>query len=189
MSRLAELSHHRWTLPVLAEIERTKGSRFATLTGRLGVSGESLRRTLAWLIEAGLVARNPGHGHPLRPEYVFTGRGARLGPGAAGLIEALHGYEDVALKKWSLPVLAELNEPRRFSGLRAALPDATPRALTLALKELRAAKLVTRTVLDDYPPSVVYETTPAGRPIGSAAQALRATKTSNPSRGPGGSSR
>jgi len=169
VSTLADLCHHRWTLPALAEIQRTNGSRSATLTGKLGVSGESLRRTLRWLVEAGLVARNPGYGHPLRPEYVFTRRGARLGPRAEALLETLRGYENVGLKKWSLPVLAELAEPRRFSELRAALPDATPRALTLALKDLAAAGLVTRTVLADYPPSVVYRTTPAGRPIASAA--------------------
>ncbi len=157
---------------MLAEIERTKGSRFATLAGKLGVSGESLRRTLGWLVEAGLVTRNPGYGHPLRPEYVFTSRGARLGPRAKALLEALQGHQDVGLKKWSLPVLAELDEPRRFSELHAALPEATPRALTLALKDLAAAGLVTRTVLDDYPPSVVYEATAAGRPIASAARRL-----------------
>jgi len=172
MSSLAELSHHRWTLPVLAEIERTRGSRFATLSERLGVSGESLRRTLGWLVDAGLVTRNPGYGHPLRPEYVFTRRGARLGPSAQRLLEALRGHEDIGLKKWSLPVLAELGEPRRFSELRAALPDATPRALTLALKDLRSAGLVNRTVLDDYPPAVVYEATPAGQPIALAARRL-----------------
>lgn len=172
MSTLVELSHHRWTLPVLAEIERTKGSRFATLSGRLGVSGESLRRTLGWLVEAGLVERNPGYGHPLRPEYVFTRRGARIGPQAQELLEALRGHEDVGLKKWSLPVLAELDGPRRFSELRAALPDATPRALTIALKDLQSAALVSRCVVADYPPAVVYETTREGRRIGAAARAL-----------------
>jgi len=172
VSTLVELCHHRWTLPVLAEIERTRGSRFATLGGRLGVSGESLRRTLAWLVDADLVTRNPGYGHPLRPEYVFTRRGARLGPHAQRLVEALSGHEDVGLKKWSLPVLSELDEPRRFSELRAALPDATPRALALALKDLQAAGLVQRTVLDDYPPSAVYEATRAARRIAAAARSL-----------------
>lgn len=172
MSNLTDLCHHRWTLPVLAEIERTEGSRFATLSGRLGVSGESLRRTLSALVDAGLVARNPGYGHPLRPEYVFTERGARLGPPARRLLRTLRGHEEIGLKKWSLPVLAELDEPHRFSELRAALPDATPRALTLALKDLRAARLVSRTVLDDYPPAVVYEATQAGRPIAAAARRL-----------------
>jgi len=172
VSSLAALCHHRWSLPVLAEIERTKGSRFATLSSRLGVSGESLRRTLGWLVDAGLVTRNPGYGHPLRPEYVFTPRGARLGPAAQSVLRALRGHEDAGLKKWSLPILAALDEPRRFSELRAALPDATPRALTIALKDLRAAGLIRRTVLDDYPPAVVYEATPAGRPIVSAARRL-----------------
>ena len=72
MSSLVALCHHRWSLPVLAEIGRTRGTRFATLTGRLGVTGESLRRTLAYLQEEGLVERNPGYGHPLRPEYLLT---------------------------------------------------------------------------------------------------------------------
>ena len=76
MSTLLTLCHHRWSLPVLAEIGRTGGSRFATLTGRLGVTGESLRRTLSYLQDEGLVARNPGYGHPLRAEYVLTARAA-----------------------------------------------------------------------------------------------------------------
>jgi DNA-binding HxlR family transcriptional regulator len=173
VSTLARLSHHRWTLPVLAEIARTRGSRFATLSGRLGVSGESLRRTLAALQDDGLVARNPGHGHPLRPEYVLTARGGEVAPLGRAVLDALRGHEAVGLKKWSLPVLAELDEPRRFSELRARLPEATARALTLALKDLAGAGLVARTVTDDYPPSVVYETLPDTRPLVDAARALR----------------
>ena len=172
MSSLVSLCHHRWTLPVLAEIERTRGSRFATLTGRLGVSGESLRRTLHALEESGLVARNPGYGHPLRPEYVLTPRGHALGPPAQRLVQSLRGYEEVGLKKWSLPVLAALDEPRRFSELQAALPEATPRALALALKELQATGLARRTVTDAYPPAVLYELTAKARPIAAAVRDL-----------------
>jgi DNA-binding HxlR family transcriptional regulator len=172
VSSLVDLCHHRWTLPVLAEIERTQGSRFATLTGTLGVAGESLRRTLRALQDAGLVTRNPGYGHPLRPEYVFTERGRRLGVPAQRLLDALRGNEEIGLKKWSLPVLAALDEPRRFSELRAALPPATPRALTMALKDLQRAGLVRRTVTDDYPPAVVYQLTAEARPIAAAARSL-----------------
>ena len=57
---------------MLAEIERSRGSRVATLTGRLGVGRESLRRTLAALQAEGLVERNPGYGQPLRPENLLT---------------------------------------------------------------------------------------------------------------------
>lgn len=172
MSTLTQLCHHRWALPVLAEIERTAGSRFVTLTRRLGVSGESLRRTLAALQEDGLIARNPGYGHPLRPEYVLTGRGRAVAPACAGVLEAARGREAVVLKKWSLPVLAQLGEPRRFSELRGRLPEATPRALALALKELQAARLVRRRVTEGYPPSAVYEATRAAEPLARLAAEL-----------------
>jgi DNA-binding HxlR family transcriptional regulator len=172
VSILLTLCHHRWSLPVLAEIGRTGGSRFATLIGRLGVSGESLRRTLAYLGEQGLLERNPGYGHPLRPEYVLTARGRHLAPRCRDVLAALTGHEDVGLKKWSLPVLAELAQPRRFSELKAALTEASPRALALALKDLAAAGLIRRTVTDEYPPQVSYEATPAARPLVRAARRL-----------------
>ena len=171
MSNLVALCHHRWSLPVLAEIERTGGSRFATLTAQLGVTGESLRRTLAYLQGEGLLERNPGYGHPLRPEYVLTPAGRRVAPGARQILEALVGREAVGLKKWSLPVLAALVEPRRFSELRAELP-VTPRGLTLALKDLEGAGLVRRTVTDDRPPQTRYRAAPAARGIVRAARRL-----------------
>jgi DNA-binding HxlR family transcriptional regulator len=160
VSTLITLCHHRWSLPVLAEIGRTRGSRFATLTGRLGVAGESLRRTLAYLREEGLVERNPGYGHPLRPEYLLTPSGRALAPRAQRVVRALAGREGVGLKKWSLPVLAELTEPRRFSELRAALP-VTARALAMALADLESADLVRRSVTEDRPPQTRYEATDA----------------------------
>lgn len=158
MSSLVALCHHRWSLPVLAEIGRTRGSRFATLSGRLGVAGESLRRTLAHLGEEGLVERNEGYGHPLRPEYVLTPAGREVAPRAEALLAALAGHEEVGLKKWSLPVLAELEGPRRFSELRAALP-VTARGLALALRDLEDAGLVRRSVTEDRPPQTRYEAT------------------------------
>ena len=133
---------------------------------------ESLRRTLRALQDDGLVARNPATAIRCGPSTVFTTRGAPLGPRARRLLETLRGHEEIGLKTWSLPVLAALAEPRRFSELGAALPEATPRALTLALKDLRAAGLVRRTVTDDYPPAVVYELTRVARPIAAAAQRL-----------------
>src|SRR5205085_9060327 len=119
IEELIAIFHHRWSAPVLAELLRQKGSRFAALSGTLGVGRESLRRTLDSLLALGLVARNPGYGHPLRPEYVLTARGARVAERCARLLAA--GDDEVLLRKWSLPVLAALGEPARFSELRAAL--------------------------------------------------------------------
>lgn len=168
MSTLVGLFHLRWAAPILAELHGTSGGRFVTLSHRLGLSRESLRRTLAALLARGLVARNPGYGHPLRPEYVLTPEGARLAPACGELLGALRrqGVEDVALKKWSLPVLYGLGTgAQRFSELRAVLPGISARALALALKDLDAAGLVKRRVTDDYPPATVYEPTRRARTL------------------------
>jgi DNA-binding HxlR family transcriptional regulator len=83
---------------------------------------------------------------------------------------------DVALKKWSLPTLVLLADEHRFSELRRALPDITPRALTLTLtlKDLESAALITRTVTNDYPPATLYTATLPGLRLARAAEQLRA---------------
>jgi DNA-binding HxlR family transcriptional regulator len=159
---LIAIFHHRWSAPVLAELLRQKGSRFAALVGTLGVGRESLRRTLDSLLELGLVARNPGYGHPLRPEYVLTRSGEVAARRCAKLLESVDD-DEVLLRKWSLPVLAALTQPARFSELRATLPGVTPRALALALKDLQNADFVERRIEDAYPPRSVYSATQSGR--------------------------
>ena len=132
---LIALFHHRWSAPVLAELLRQKGSRFAALAGTLGVGSDSLRRALDSLLALGLVARNPGYGHPLRPEYVLT-RGRQEDRASAARSCSRRTRTTVLLRKWSLPVLAALGRPARFSELRASVPGVTPRALALALEDL-----------------------------------------------------
>jgi DNA-binding HxlR family transcriptional regulator len=171
---ISALFHHRWAVPILGELERAGGgSRFVQLANRLGLSRESLRQTLAALIATGLVMRNPGYGHPLRPEYVLTQRGRRLAPNCVRLVDALEreGLVDVGLKKWSVPVLVALGAERRFGELRDEL-RASPRALTLALKELADAGLVERRVHADFPPSTSYRLTPRARRLRRLAAAL-----------------
>jgi DNA-binding HxlR family transcriptional regulator len=170
---MSSLFHFRWSLPVLAELHRGGGTKFVTLANRLGVGRETLRRTLDALIAAELVARNPGYGHPLRPEYVLTAGGRRLGPAAMRLVDALRDedLEDVGLKKWSLPVVLELATERRFAELRTAL-RVSPRALTLALKDLAHAGLVERRVHDGFPPSTTYRLTGRARRLRRLAAAL-----------------
>jgi DNA-binding HxlR family transcriptional regulator len=186
MSTLPDLFHHRWAPAVLAELARTSGSRFVTLTNRLGVPRESLRRTLAALMEGGLAARNPGYGHPLRPEYVLTALGGRVAPACGELLARVRevGVEETALKKWSLPVVLALGGPGRprFSALQENLREIRARALALALKDLTAAGLVDRAVTDGYPPASVYSLTRAGARLLPALRRLEAALAEPPPR-------
>ena len=160
MSNLVLLLHRRWAPVILAELHRTSGSRFVALAHRLGVSRESLRATLRALVAAGLVERNPGYGHPLRPEYILTERGTELAPGCAELMNALAqlGLIELGLRKWSLPCVLAIAGAgdAHFSQLQADVRGITTRALALALKGLVAGGLVEREVTDDYPPATVY---------------------------------
>jgi DNA-binding HxlR family transcriptional regulator len=156
-AQLVELFHHRWAPPALALLDQRGGARFVEMQRKLGVTRESLRRALDALIGLGYVRRNEGYGHPLRPEYLITDDGRA----ASGLAARVSGSKvrDTLLRKWSVPVLASLAEPRRFSEIRAALPGVTPRALALALRDLEAVGLVRREVLPTRPPSTVYRAT------------------------------
>jgi DNA-binding HxlR family transcriptional regulator len=141
---LSRLFHHRWSVPVLAELGRGNGGRFVNLSRRLGIGRESLRRTLDWLVEQGLVARI---------QLMFA-------------LDALQA-EHVGLNKWSMPIVAALDDigDGRFGQLRHRLPPISPRALTLALKALSDAGLVERRVVASFPPSTLYRLSRRARPI------------------------
>ncbi len=156
-AELVDLFHHRWAPPALALLAQRGGARFVELQRKLGVTRESLRRALDALIVLGYVRRNEGYGHPLRPEYLITTEGLAAAE-LAGRVSSSKVRETL-LRKWSVPVLASLAEPRRFSEVRAALPGITPRALALALRDLEDAGLVRREVLPTRPPSTVYRVT------------------------------
>ena len=165
MDRLVALFHHRWAVPVLAELHAGRGAKFVTLQRRLGASREAMRAALDDLAERGFVARNPGYGHPLRPEYVLTAKGRRHAPACARLVGLLRRLElwRMGLRKWPLLVtLAIRSCGGRFNDLKAGLPGITARALTMALKALQAAGVVERRVTDDYPPRAEYCLTRTG---------------------------
>lgn len=162
LDRFVALIHHRWAVAVLAELSCLRGAKFITLVNRLTVSRDSLARTIRALIGQGWVRRNPGYGHPMRPEYILTDRGDQIGPKCARLRDRLtgSGCERVGMKKWALPVMYRLRAgPRRFGDLKSSLPAVTARALTLALKNLAVAGLIDRSVVDEYPPTSVYALT------------------------------
>lgn len=161
-----EFFHHRWAIPILAELHRCAGAKLVSLVKVLGAGRDTVKRTLEVLIEAGCVMKNPGYGHPLRPEYILTEKGAPLGPICARLLASIDalGVRSLALRKWSMPTIWVIaRRRRRFGEIREAFPAVTARALTLTLKDLESAQLINRMVYDDYPPQVEYQLTQRGR--------------------------
>ncbi|RMH25373.1 MAG: hypothetical protein D6693_08930 [Planctomycetota bacterium] len=174
---LVRLCHHRWGPAVVAALWETRGAKFVTLSRRLGVSPESLSRTLSGLDQLGLVMRNPGYGHPMRPEYLLAPDGETAGPAVRDLVQRVGrlGLEDALGRKWSVPVLAAAGlGAARFGDYRGLLPGVTARALSQALRTLESADLVERCVVDDSPPRSEHRLVRRGR--GLASSAVRAAE-------------
>jgi DNA-binding HxlR family transcriptional regulator len=144
LESLVNLVHYRWALPIVSELHRSNGCKFATLVERLKLSKNALSRTLNALIEQDLVMQNPGYGHPLRPEYILTTKGQQIGQATFELMQTLEQLEviDVALKKWSLPIILVLQDQPRFTDILENLPGLTTRALALGFGQLEQAELL-----------------------------------------------
>ncbi len=68
--------------------------------------------------------------------------------------------------KWTLIVLHHLMDgPRRFGDLQRLIPGASPKMLTVRLRELEQLGLLTRTVYAEVPPRVEYQLTSQGRSL------------------------
>src|SRR2546421_55408 len=85
------------------------------------VGASPQRQALDFLISQGWIMRNPGYGHPSRPEYVVTKTGAELAARCEYTLQALKDFslEQVGLNRWTLPILFQLSKgPARFGELR-----------------------------------------------------------------------
>lgn len=181
IASLAALTHHRWAIPLIAECDRTeaKGLKYVTFLHRIGISRESLGRTLATCVDRAWLMHNPGAGHPMRPEYVLTPLGERLGPHCRRVITALNALDqvDLGLNKWTLPILLAIaahpaRDGARFSMITRVLPDVTSRALAISLREMHEAGLIDRRVLETYPPTTSYSLTRRSTRLTAAARSL-----------------
>lgn len=161
-------TRYRYTFPVLAELGRDKGCKFVTLIKRLEASDRAIRQALDYLIEIGWVMRNPGYGHPLRPEYILTEGGVAVSGEALRIWNALKKWNEelVALERWPLPVLTAIFlGSQRFGQIRSSVGGITPRALTISLTRLEEGGLVGRTLVDGRPPTTEYSATNWGREL------------------------
>jgi DNA-binding HxlR family transcriptional regulator len=174
---LARITHHRWALPVLAELHAQRGSKFITLVNRLGAHRLAVSDALHSLTTLGLVIPNPGYGHPLRPEYILTARGQHLAPSCTELLDRLHRARlaDVGLRKWTLPTLLAIDQgAARFSDIRNALAPATDRALARTLSDSSTARLVARAADQHDRRAVMYTLDHAGKALRAGLRVLAA---------------
>ena len=107
---LIRLSAGRWQIPLLALASAGEGVRFAEAVRRLGLARGVARASLDALVAGGWLARNPGHGHPLRPEYVLTEAGRAVGGWSEAVMAARAdlGVAPEALTRWTLPAIVVL---------------------------------------------------------------------------------
>ena len=170
---LIQLGSHRWLVPLLADLAAHRGARFVELIHRLRLPRDSLTRTLDAAAAQGWVRRNPGHGHPLRPEYILTETGDAAATRAATINEAQAaiGLPPGAATRWTLPLVAGIGAGHdRFNALSRLLAPVTPRALSQGLSALGNHGLVRREVVDMRPPTSRYGLTERGQMLAGACR-------------------
>lgn len=147
-----------WALPILSSLHAGVPGRQAALLTATGASRTAFAQSMGHLIEAGLLERNPGHGHPLRPEFRLT----PLGNSAAEIANKIQSAskledQDLLRRIWTLPILTSLHTPRHFNDIKRSLMTITDRALSQSLRSMEDRNWVLRSVDDAArPPRSIY---------------------------------
>lgn len=171
INALVKLTSRAWSLKVLALMHEGVPGRQAPLLSASGASRTTFVHSLRHLEDLGLLERNPGHGHPLRPEFRLTPAGQTLAP-VAHQIETVVRDDTGAIllrKMWTVPVLAVANKPKVFSALKRDLAPITDRALSTSLRELNNRNWIERSVNAELrPPRPFYQVVNEGAQISHA---------------------
>ncbi|MCY6382576.1 winged helix-turn-helix transcriptional regulator [Hoeflea prorocentri] len=149
--------------------------RQAPLLVASGASRTAFASSLAHLVELGILERNPGHGHPLRPEFRLTEEGMRFAKMADMIAGALPDESGQSLlrRTWTLPVLAVSGRPRRFVDIKSDLSPITDRALSQSLQKLEARHWLHREIdIASHPPRPIYQAANEGIAISNAISGL-----------------
>lgn len=162
-----------WAIPILAHLHAGVAGRQAPLLAATGASRTAFAQSMDHLISIGLLERNPGYGHPLRPEFRLTKPGLAAAA-IANRIQSVTAEEDQDLlrRSWTLPVLTALHGPRRFNDIKRNLRTITDRALSQSLKTMEVRDWVQRNVDEAArPPRTIYRAVNTGELISSLSAA------------------
>ncbi len=173
ISELVNITSKALAMPILAQMHAGVPGRQAPLLHATGASRGAFAQSMQHLIDLGYVERNPGHGHPLRPEFRLTAKGQARGAFALEIDRTAQPQHAPLLRRtWALPVLASLAAPRRFGELRSTLHPITDRALSQTLISLEDNAWVSRTVdAESRPPRPLYQPINMGTAISAIATA------------------
>ena len=171
INALVKLTSRAWSLKILALLHRGTPGRQAPLLAASGASRTAFSQSLAHLCDLGLLERNPGHGHPLRPEFRLTPTGVEMAAVADRILSAVPQSPGTTLlrRTWTVPILAVTQTPRHFSEIKGTLSSISDRALSLSLQQLQAQQWLKRSIsAADRPPRTRYRAINAGASIGQA---------------------
>lgn len=155
---LVNTTSRAWAIPILSSLHAGVAGRQAPLLTATGASRTAFAQSVDHLISIGLLERNPGYGHPLRPEFRLTERGIP----AAAIAHKVHGVtpdadRDLLRRSWTLPVLTAVHRPSHFNDIKRNLRTITDRALSQSLKTMETRQWVRRSVDETArPPRSIY---------------------------------
>ena len=165
---VVNLCSRTWSLTALGLMANGASARISPLAAAAGCGRTAMGASVTRLVECDLLERNPGHGHPLRPEYRLTPAGEQIADWAGQLMGLVpHESDQLLLRsKWVLPVLSCLTEEQRYGDLRRALNPVTDRALSGCLGGLSEQDWVFRKVATAVsPPAVSYRAINIGKKV------------------------
>lgn len=171
IKHFVNITSRAWAIPILASLHAGVAGRQAPLLAATGASRSAFAQSMDHLILIGLLERNPGYGHPLRPEFRLT----EFGVPAAALAKQIQSVtserdQDLLRRSWTLPILTAIHEPNNFNGIKRNLQTITDRALSQSLKTMEIRSWVHRHVDEGArPPRTLYRAVNSGRLISSVA--------------------
>ena len=173
---LVKLTSKAWSLKILALLHSGTPGRQAPLIAATKASRTSFASSLEHLVQLDLLEGNPGHGHPLRPEFRLTQKGIAVAAMANRIVEAVPDDDDFGIlrRSWTVPVLAVTGAPQRFSAIKSGLGTITDRALSQSLVVLEEQDWLKREIdLSERAPFPTYHAVNVGKTINHAIDVMR----------------
>ena len=132
---LVNISSKAWALKILALLDSGVPGRQAPLLAATKASRPAFAASLKHLADLKLLEKNPGHGHPLRPEFRLTPQGIEVAAMAGQILRAAPDEPalEILKRSWSVPILAIAGTPARYSTIKSGLGKITDRALSQSL--------------------------------------------------------